>query len=165
MTRIAETRRLSCRSPTTCLSTPPPPPPVSPGSSASSGPSTMRLKPLPCCTASLCQRENGGELSVVDGDVKPEALGPLGSLDDYRLKLGEELAKLGDDLGCEDMPVEEFAAAYVGVMDGKRGKCWGRAPRRMFQLDARLLCFLNCKFSHFFCLVFSNLQTSDTSNP
>ncbi|XP_030472087.2 protein MOS2 [Syzygium oleosum] len=71
------------------------------------------------------RREDGGELSG-DGEDKPEAPGKLGRLDDSGLKLREELATLGDDPGYEDMPVEEFAAAYLRGYGWQEGKGVGK---------------------------------------
>ncbi|XP_030514118.1 protein MOS2 [Rhodamnia argentea] len=73
------------------------------------------------------QRENGGgdELLGDDGEVKPEALGKS-RVDDSRLKLREEMAKLGNDPGYDDMPVEEFAAAYLRGYGWQEGKGVGK---------------------------------------
>ncbi|KAF8024372.1 hypothetical protein BT93_F1529 [Corymbia citriodora subsp. variegata] len=71
------------------------------------------------------RRENGGELPVED-EVNPEAPEKSGRLDDSGLKLREELAKLGDDPGYEDMPVEEFAAAYLRGYGWQEGKGVGK---------------------------------------
>lgn len=81
------------------------------------------------------RRENGGEMELEgegegegegEVEVKPEAPERSGRLDDSGLKLREELAKLGDDPGYEEMPVEEFAAAYLRGYGWQEGKGVGK---------------------------------------